>query len=153
MERKVFPKLCPKFNTSMPLSAADVNRIWWLGSWLVFRVTFKIPEVEEDDLDDHDCQGGRWPTPGGLDSRRRTGKIKNSFFRRNIKFSVNFSWAKILWITKIKPSVCSRLWQLPVPSSVRSSPMTTFSTTSSSKMPVFWRYVIETSIRNWLIRF
>ena len=153
MERKVFPKLCPKFNTSMPLSAADVNRIWWLGSWLVFRVTFKIPEVEEDDLDDHDCQGGRWPTPGGLDSRRRTGKIKYSYFSTNVKFFVYFSWAKILWIIKIKPSVCSRLWQLPVPSSVRSSPMTTFSTTSSSKMPVFWRYVIETSIRNWLIRF
>ena len=94
MERKVFPKLCPKFNTSMPLSAADVNRIWWLGSWLVFRVTFKIPEVEEDDLDDHDCQGGRWPTPGGLNSRRRTGKFKNSFFSTNVKIFRQFQLGK-----------------------------------------------------------
>ena len=55
----------------------------------MFRVTFKIPEVEEDDLDDHDCQGGRWPTPGGLNSRRRTGKIKigGFFFRKMSNFS------------------------------------------------------------------
>ena len=52
----------------------------------MFRVTFKIPEVEEDDLDDHDCQGGRWPTPGGLDSRRRTGKIKDSIFLEKCQF-------------------------------------------------------------------
>ena len=54
----------------------------------MFRVTFKIREVENDPYD-YDCQGGRWPTPGGLHTGRRTGKFTKKVFSLKIEERLN----------------------------------------------------------------
>ena len=40
----------------------------------------KLERSKKNDLHDYDCQGGRWPTPGGLNPRGRAGK--------NLQFSL-----------------------------------------------------------------